>query len=120
MISIDVEYLYIVPAIRKYVAKKLLEQGLKQKDVAKIMGFTPAAINQYLKNKRASKVVFNKQEQEIINKYVSMLINQKITLQALVKRVITEFEESGSVCRIHKSIEHIDKNCAEMGFNENC
>ncbi|MDK2849423.1 MAG: uncharacterized protein PWP03_833 [Candidatus Woesearchaeota archaeon] len=116
MISIDVEYLYVAPAIRKYVAQKLLERGFKQKEVAKIMGFTPSAINQYLKNKRASKVLFNKKEKSIIDERIDKLINGEISLQLLVKQVIDIFEKEGAVCRIHKCIEPIKESCIKLGF----
>ncbi len=118
MISIDVEYLYIAPAIRKYVAQKLLERGFKQKEAAKIMGLTPPAINQYLKNKRASKVVFNNEEKQVINEEVHKLVKGEINLQRLVKQVINRFEENGSVCRIHECIESVDRNCIQLGFKE--
>ena len=118
MISIDIEYLYIAPAIRKYVAQKLLELGFKQKDAAKIMEFTPSEINQYLKNKRASKVAFNSEEKEIIDNEIQKLVKGKITLRLLVKQVIDKFEEKGSVCRIHKCIESITENCVQLGFKK--
>lgn len=46
---------YIVPAIRKEIARNLIEKhGLSQKDVANLLGVTPAAISQYLSKKRGS------------------------------------------------------------------
>ncbi|RLF30570.1 MAG: transcriptional regulator [Thermoplasmata archaeon] len=46
---------YIIPAIRKEIAKNLIEKhGLSQKKVADILGVTPAAISQYLSRKRGN------------------------------------------------------------------
>ena len=44
---------YMLPTIRKGVAKELVEvHGLTQSKVARIFGVTDAAVSQYLRNKR--------------------------------------------------------------------
>jgi predicted transcriptional regulator len=49
---IELEYWFILPALRRAVATTLKESGLKQKDVAKILGITEAGVSQYLKGSR--------------------------------------------------------------------
>ncbi len=42
----------VIPAIRKELATALIEKGLKKKEVADLLGITPAALSQYLSGKR--------------------------------------------------------------------
>lgn len=49
---IELEYWFILPALRRSVAQTLKNRGLKQKDVAKILGVTEAGVSQYLKGSR--------------------------------------------------------------------
>ena len=45
----------IVPAIKAKLARKLKKNGMKQKEIAKLLGVTNAAVSQYLSGKRAVK-----------------------------------------------------------------
>ena len=50
----EVEYWYVLPVVRKELAKNLKEQGnLRQKEVADILGISESAVSQYLKGTRA-------------------------------------------------------------------
>jgi predicted transcriptional regulator len=52
---------YVLPALRRSLVIELKQQGMAQKDIAKRMNVTEAAVSQYLHNKRGSKeVVFSK------------------------------------------------------------
>jgi len=46
---------YKVPAIKAELARKLKKEGKSQKDIAKLLGVTEAAVSQYLSGKRAGK-----------------------------------------------------------------
>lgn len=109
MISIDIEFLYVAPAIRKAVAEELLKRGMKQKEIASLMNITSSAVNQYLKNKRANNVSFNEEEKKIILNKIPLLIDKKTSIERLVKETLTKFEKRGCICRIHESLEKI--NC---------
>lgn len=50
----EVELWYVIPSIRKALVTELKKHGLKQKDIAKLLGITESAISQYIKDKRAS------------------------------------------------------------------
>lgn len=45
---------YILPQIRSDIAKELVSGGMSQKEAAKRLGVTPAAVSQYLNKKRAN------------------------------------------------------------------
>ncbi len=46
---------YVLPQIRADLTRELVKQGLKQKDVAKLLDITPSAVSQYLHKKRGNK-----------------------------------------------------------------
>ena len=55
----EIEVWYVLPLIRRKIALKMVEKGLQQKEVAKIMGITPAAVCQYKTEKRAKEDFFD-------------------------------------------------------------
>jgi len=56
----EVEVRYILPAIRRELARIFIqEHKLAQKEAAKILGLTEAAVSQYQHFKRAKEVVFS-------------------------------------------------------------
>lgn len=61
----EIEVRYILPAIRRELARIFIEEHkLSQKEAAKILGLTEAAVSQYQHSKRAKEVVFSN---EIVN-----------------------------------------------------
>jgi predicted transcriptional regulator len=46
---------YKVPAIKAELARKLKKECKSQKEIAKLLGVTEAAVSQYLSGKRANK-----------------------------------------------------------------
>lgn len=42
----------MIPLVRAWVAKKLVKQGFRAKDVSSVLGITPAAVTQYVKGSR--------------------------------------------------------------------
>ena len=45
----EIEVWYIIPAVRRELAKSMVKIGLKQKQIAVTLGITEAAVSQYLK-----------------------------------------------------------------------
>ena len=56
----EIEVRYILPAIRRELARIFIEDHkLSQKDASKLLGLTEAAFSQYRHSKRAKEVVFS-------------------------------------------------------------
>ncbi|MBI3026950.1 hypothetical protein HYY70_02460 [Candidatus Woesearchaeota archaeon] len=56
----EIEVRYILPAIRRELARIFIEEHkLSQKEAAKVLGLTEAAVSQYQHSKRAKEVVFS-------------------------------------------------------------
>jgi len=45
---------YVLPAIRAEMAVRMQDEGMSQAQIARILGVTPAAVNQYVKSKRGT------------------------------------------------------------------
>ena len=51
---------YLLPAVGAELARELGGRGMPQKEIAKRLGVTPAAVSQYLKGKRGSEAKLGK------------------------------------------------------------
>jgi hypothetical protein len=45
---------YVLPVIRAEMAVRMKAEGISQAQIARILGVTPAAVNQYVKSKRGT------------------------------------------------------------------
>jgi predicted transcriptional regulator len=99
---------HILPAIRRELTKIMIEKhGLTQKEAAKKMGLTEAAISRYLTGKRAYLKMPNGEVKKEILKSVDRLVNGGDT---------TVVMETCRICDILKAagvIENIDKFCVK-------
>ena len=71
----EIEVWYVIPAIRRELAKAMINTGLTQKEIAKIMGITEAAVSQYIHSKRAKEIAFSKKVLEEIKISAEKIIN---------------------------------------------
>lgn len=58
---------YLLLAIRAELVKELKRMGVKQTEIARLMGMTPAAVSQYVKGKRGTAMEFDARVKERIN-----------------------------------------------------
>ena len=111
----EIEVWYVLPAIRKKIALAIIKKGVQQKDVAKIMGITPAAVCQYKTDKRANKKDFFDEElNKELKKSVEKIIENNEVLAEEIIRLNNLAKEKGIVCKIYK------EKCALNNTSENC
>ncbi len=70
-------YYYIVPAARAKIAKALVNTyNMSEKDAAKLLGVTQAAVSKYVSEKYSAKIkeIEAKIDQAIVDNYVSKVI----------------------------------------------
>ena len=107
----EIEVWYILPAIRKKIALKLAKD-LPQKDVAEIMGVTPAAISQYKKQKRAKEEIFDKEMEKELEISVKNIIKDNNNLGDEIIRLNSLMKKKGIVCKIYKHVCALKKSKA--------
>lgn len=106
----EVEVRYILPALRKQFTLALAKKGMKQKEIAKSLDITPAAVSQYIKEKRGS-TKFKKNIQDEIEKSTNKIIKQKSTSQKEVYRISKLIRHTSTICEIHRLHDKVPKNC---------
>ncbi|MBI2101169.1 hypothetical protein HYT53_01025 [Candidatus Woesearchaeota archaeon] len=111
----EVEVRYILPAIRRELARIFIEEyNLSQKEAAKILGLTEAAISQYRHSKRAKEVVFSDKAIMEIKVSAAKILAEKSNRQ----RVIAEMYRISNLttvkqilCDIHRQQSKELGNC---------
>jgi len=111
----EIEIRYILPAIRRELAKTLIEEhNLSQKEVAKILGLTEAAISQYQHSKRASQVVFSGNIISEVKSSAKKILADKTSRQRLIAEIyrISNLATVRQIlCDIHRSQSKELENC---------
>ncbi|NQV08565.1 hypothetical protein HQ529_01790 [Candidatus Woesearchaeota archaeon] len=110
----EIEVWYLLPALRREIARIFVKDfKTTQKEVAKIFGITEAAVSQYMKSKRATKLKFNKQELEKIKKTTSMIFKNKDNFAAYIYDLCAKLRGTKTLCNLHKKIDKtVPKNCS--------
>jgi len=68
---------YTLPRIRAELAKTLVKKGVSQKEVARKLGVTPAAVSQYLHKKRGEKEHLPAQQEKLVEEAAEELKNSE-------------------------------------------
>ena len=105
----EIQVWYILPALRKEIATKLKKQEFKQKEIARIMDITPAAVSQYLHKKRANMNIRIKEE--IIDTAIKNILKNDEDYQEALQEALEEVSEAHTICEVHKKIEKVTNCC---------
>jgi len=101
----EIEVFYVIPAIRRELAKALVKRGFKQKQVAEIFGVSKACICNYFKAKRGQEVKFDAKTKELINGCADDLKSGKTCFISAIQKVCKEFKQSECLCDLHKKLD---------------
>lgn len=93
---------YVIPAIRKELAKAWKSEGLSNKKCAELLKVTPPAVSQYSKSKRASKVSFPKNIKESIKESAKKIREKPLLLRLEVQKILEEAKNKKFTCKVHK------------------
>lgn len=111
----DIEVRYILPAIRREFARIFIqEHKLSQKEAAKILGLTEAAVSQYRHSKRAKDVVFSSEVVDEIKASANKILAEKDNKQNLVAemyRISSLATVRQVLCGIHRAQSKDLGNC---------
>jgi predicted transcriptional regulator len=106
----EIEVFYVIPAIRRELAKDLFSKGFKQKQIANIFGVTAACVNNYFKEKRGKNVKFSPEIKEIINKCADNIATGKSCFINSVQQICKEFKNKKCLCKLHEKLDpHVCK-----------
>jgi len=99
----EIEVWYIIPAIRKELARHLTrEHGLSYEKAGDALGVSKAAISQYLSNKRANKVCLNNPTKAEIKKSSIKIIENSRSAMLEIQRILKYMKENHCSCNVCK------------------
>ena len=106
----EIETFYVIPSLRRGIAQEMKGLGLKQKDIASILGVRSAAISQYTSSKRGHKITFPQTFQDEI-KHAAPRIKDRMSYVREVQRLLYILRISGSLCGVHKQLSNVPNEC---------
>ena len=107
----EIEVWYVLPAIRKEMAIALKKEGMAQKKIAEIFGVTPAAISQYISNKRGSDASMEKDIKKEVEKSIKIIIKDNKQMFFEMQKILKTLRDKGSMCSICKQKIDVPKDC---------
>lgn len=99
----EIEVWYILPALRKELTDAFIRKGLKQKDIAGLLGVTEAAVSQYKANKRACSVDFNAKMKKEIESSAENILEDKDSLIVEINKLCILVKDEQILCKVHKN-----------------
>ncbi len=109
----EIEMWYLIPALRREFTRIFVKDyGMKQKEVAKILGITEASVSNYAKSKRGEKIKFSQEELKKIKASAKKVVDNNSALVKEIYKLCLEFKKSKSLCKIHKMLDKsVEKGC---------
>ena len=107
----EVEVFYIIPTIRSSLTKYLKQNGMNQKQIAKVLGIRESTVSQYVSYKWASKIRFSAIVEEKITE-CSKNINSKLDVIRETQKLLRFIRNSGEICSIHKTLCGLPGDCS--------
>jgi predicted transcriptional regulator len=111
MIPQEVEVWYVIPALRRELTKAMQEKGMMQKDIAKKLHITEAAVSQYIKLKRAVDIVFDNKTKKEVERSAAKIMKDDNAMIKEIQRLLGLMKKERSICVIHKRHCNLPKDC---------
>lgn len=103
MLPQEIEVWYIIPAVRKEMAKVLTgEYGFSYERAGRALGISKAAVSQYLSDKRANKVCLNVKTKSEIGKSCEVVARDEKAAMREILRVLKFMKENSCSCNVCK------------------
>lgn len=108
----EIQVRYVLPVIRKELAKALMELGLSARQAASTLEITPAAVSQYLNEKRAAEIQLPKTLETDLKTQARQLKDKKTTVLEATMSLLHHNDMMKVICKYHKSKdESLPHNC---------
>lgn len=107
----EIEVWYVIPGIRKELAKEMIKLGLSQREAAVRLGLRESAVSQYVHSKRGKDINFDKGTKEFIKKSAERIVNNKSCAVKEIQDICKEVKRNKTLCKIHKKHANIPHCC---------
>lgn len=99
----EIEVWYILPSIRKELAKQLVKtHKLSYEKAGSLLGVSKAAVSQYISNKRANKIVFPGIIKKEIKKSADIITKDGQKAIREIERILTLIKKTKCSCSVCK------------------
>ena len=91
----------VLPCIRAALAEELIKRGLSQNEISNMLGITQAAVSQYTSKKRGSRLNFQDNAKEEIEKLADDLVHGPVDdLVVRICRICKVVRAEADVCKL--------------------
>lgn len=97
----EIEVWYIIPSLRRELAKSMVGRGIKQRKIAELLGITEAAVSQYILQKRAKEVEFTPDTLVEISKSAARIMENNALLIPEMQKLLEIVKRSKTLCKVH-------------------
>jgi len=99
----EIEVWYIIPAVRKELAKQLTSKyEMSFEQAGNILGISKAAVSQYLSNKRANKIRLNSEVKREITKSAKIISENSKAALTEIQRILKFMKDKKCSCNVCK------------------
>ncbi len=99
----EIEAWYVLPVIRNELAVAMKNEGLSQKEIAKTLGITEAAVSQYINKKRGNDFEIKVSLKHAFVDSAKLIIKDNSLIFSEVQRLLKILWDNDVVCELHKS-----------------
>jgi predicted transcriptional regulator len=109
----EIEVWYILPVIRKELAKALIKYNLNQKEIAEKMNVTEAAVSQYINAKRASLIILDEKIKEAVEISAKNIAENNSNIIKEVQIINDLIWKNKTICKVHmQQDKSVKKGCS--------
>lgn len=118
-LSQEIEVWYIIPALRREISKCLIKDfQISYEKTGNMLGITKAAISQYVKGKRASKIKLPKEIGPKILSSCKSLSKKKTTSSEEINKLLKYIRDKSLPCEVCGHIkEGVFEDCKEIRYS---
>ena len=107
----ELEVFYIIPAMRRELSRIMKDNGIGQKEIARRLGVSEAAVSQYFSSKRAKDIRFSDQLIRVMENSAEKIVDTK-TLVEETQTILAEVRNEKIVCcKCHEHNTDIPPTC---------
>ncbi|MEK6959927.1 MAG: helix-turn-helix domain-containing protein [Nanoarchaeota archaeon] len=100
----EVEVYIVLPAIRRELSRCLKKRGVEQKEIAKKLGVTDAAISQYLSDKRGqAEIDFPKDMAPEFEREAKALMDG-VPMRNILQKILRLVMDRNFTCKLHRKV----------------
>jgi uncharacterized protein len=107
----EIEVWYTIPAVRRELARRLVASNMTQREVAKTLDVTEAAVSQYLSNKRGTTIEYPLPMQKELSAAVER-IKKGSDVKKEILALCQLMRENKVICEIHKKHGTVKDGCS--------